>query len=200
MKYSTNPPRRLRATGPRRALAVLALGILGAGLGTAPAVAAPGDWETEHSEWGETTEDTCGIEGLTVQDVGSGDSRIRFVARGADDLQHFESYSVDTDVYTNLANDRSVSVVENRYGRDVTVTDNGDGTLTVIELFSGHKTVYDADGNVLERAAGSVMVELVWDHAGTPADRDDDEFVSFRFLRSSGDQLDFCDDVIPALT
>ena len=141
-------------------LAVVALGMLATGLGTAPAAADPGDWETEHFAWGETMEDTCGIAGLTVEDVGSGESRTRLVARGADELQHLEEYAVDTDVYTNLANGRSVSVVENRYGRDVTVTDNGDGTLTVVELFSGHQTVYDADGNVLERAAGSVMVTV----------------------------------------
>jgi hypothetical protein len=178
-------------------LAIVALGMLGAGLGTAPAVANPGGWEEQHFEWGETVEDFCDVPGLTVEDAGSGDSRSRTVVRGG--LQYTEGHSVDTDVYTNLANGRSVTSVENRHDRDLSVTDNGDGTLTVIYHATANTIVYDDDGNVIARDAGSVTVESVWDHQGTVQDRSDDEPLSFTFLRSTGHGYDFCGVLVPAL-
>ncbi len=83
---------------------------------------------------------------------------------------------------------RAVTKVDNPNDRDIHVTDNGDGTLTVIYLAAGTNTVYDDEGNVIAHAAGSVTVEAVWDHAGTVTDRSDDEPISFTFLRSSGSE------------
>ena len=179
--------------------AVLAAGLLASGLGIGSAGAADG-WETEHFEWGETLEDTCDIPGLTVEDAGSGVSRTRTVLQGPLMLPHLEEHALDTDVYTNLANGRSATLVEQRYGRDALVVANDDGTLRVVELFSSTRTLYDDQGTVLARAAGSASVEIVWDDAGTPSDRDDDEFLSFAFLRSAGTGIDLCEDVIPAIT
>jgi hypothetical protein len=179
-------------------LAVVALGVLGAGLGTAPAVASPGGWEEQHFEWGETVDDFCDVAGLTVEDVGSGDSRLRTVVRGG--LPYTEGHSVDTDVYTNLANGLSVTNVQGRQERDLSVTDNGDGTLTVIYHATATNTAYDDQGNVIARDAGSVTVESVWDHQGTVQDRSDDEPLSFTFLRSTGHRYDFCGVLVPALT
>ena len=196
MMHSTKPLGTLRTTG--RGLGVLALGVLGLGLGAAPAAASPGGWETLHFEWGETTEDTCDVAGLTVEDVGSGDSKLRTLLRGG--LEYSESHSVDTDVYTNLANGRSATFVDERYDRDLDVTDNGDGTLTVIYFATSTKTVYDDHGSVIARGAGSVTVESVWNHQGTITDRDDDEPLSFTFLRRSGSQVDFCGVLVPAIT
>jgi hypothetical protein len=180
------------------AVALGVLGVLGAGLGTAPSVASPGGWEEQHFEWGETVEDFCDVQGLTVEDVGSGDSRSRTVVRGG--MQYDEGRSVDTDVYTNLATGRSVTNVQVRNERDLAVTDNGDGTLTVIYHATATNTAYDDQGNVIARDAGSVTVESVWDHQGTVQDRGDDEPLSFTFLRSTGHRYDFCGVLVPALT
>jgi hypothetical protein len=45
-------------------LAVVALGMLGTGLGTTPAVASPGGWEEQHFEWNETIGDSCDVPGI----------------------------------------------------------------------------------------------------------------------------------------
>ncbi len=171
--------------------AVLVSG-MAAGAAVMPAAAAtPGEWETNHNEWGEVIEDTCGVPGLTVRDEGSGDSRDRFVLRGG--LPYFEGHSVDTDVLTNLATGESVRVVEQRNDRDIHVTDNGDGTLTTQYLASGVRVMYDQDGNVIDRGAGSVLVEAIWDHAGTPSDPNDDEGpLDIQFQRESGRDIDIC--------
>jgi hypothetical protein len=172
---------------------------LAIGLGP-PASADDGAWETGHFEWGETIEDFCDVPGLTVEDVGSGDSRFRTLLRGPAELPYEAEHSVDTDVYTNLANGTSVTVVEHRHGRVIDVTDNGDGTLTITLVNAGHRVMTNDAGEVIARAAGSVEIRTVWDHAGTPSDRDDDEFLSFEFVRSSGSELDLCGAAVPAIT
>lgn len=177
--------------------AVVVTGIAAAAAVMPAAAATPGEWETNHNEWGEVTEDTCDVPGLTVRDEGSGDSRDRIVLRGG--LPYFQGHSVDTDVYTNLANGKSVRVVEKRNDRYTHVTDNGDGTLTVLYLASSVKVMYDQDGTVIDRGAGSVSVKGIWDHGGTPSDPDDDQPISFNFLRSSGSGIDFCTNLIATI-
>ena len=177
--------------------AVLVTGMAAAAAVMPAAAATPGEWETNHNEWGEVTQDTCDVPGLTVRDEGSGDSRDRFVLR--DNLPYFEGHSVDTDVYTNLATGESVRVVQQRYDRDTHVTDNGDGTLTVMYLASAVNVMYDQEGTVIDRGAGSVSVEAIWDHAGTPSDPDDDQPVAFNLLRSSGRDIDFCADLVATI-
>src|SRR5688572_19866680 len=137
----------------RTGIAVVALTMLGAGLGAAPAVANPGGWEEQHFQWGETMENFCEVAGLTVEDVGSGDSKSRTVLRGG--LPYTQGFALDTDVYTNLANNLSATVLSQRNEREFKVTDNGDGTLTVIYQAESVTTVYDDQGNVLDRSAGS---------------------------------------------
>ena len=175
---------------PLARAAVVAAAIAATATVMPAAAATPGEWETNHNEWGDVFEDFCDVPGLTVRDEGSGDSRDRYSLRNG--LPYFEGHSVDTDVYTNLANGKSVSVVEQRNDRSVHVTDNGDGTLTVRYLASGVNVMYDQDGNVLDRGAGSVSVDATFDNGGTPSDPSDDEPFAFDFLRSSGRDIDFC--------
>jgi hypothetical protein len=175
--------------------------LLAAGLGVAPAAtASTGGWQTGHFEWGEITEDTCDVPGLTVEDVGSGDSRFRVLLRGPAELPYEAEHSLDTDIYTNLANEKSAKVVEQRNGRAVSVTDNGDGTITVVYVNDSLNVMYDGAGNVIGRAAGSISVTTLWDAAGTPSNRDDDQFLSLHFDRRSGTELDFCGALVPAIT
>jgi hypothetical protein len=186
----------------------VALGVLGAGLvtglatgpatglGTAPALAS-GPWEQRHFEWGETIVDFCDVPGLTVEDAGSGETRSRTVVRGG--VDYGLGRSIDTDVYTNLANGRSVTNVQHRHDEDY-VTDNGDGTVTLHYFAVARNTAYDDDGNVIARDAGTVTVESVWDQNGTPDNVDDDFPLSFEVLKSTGKRYDFCGVLVPALS
>jgi hypothetical protein len=141
-------------------------------------------------------EDFCDVPGMTVGDVGSGVTRSKTVVRGG--VEVALGHSVDTDVYTNLENGRSVTNVQTRNDEDY-VTDNGDGTLTLHYFAVARNTAYDDQGNVIARDAGTVTVESVWDQMGTPDNPDDDQPLSFEVLKRTGQRYDFCAVLVPAL-
>jgi hypothetical protein len=97
--------------------------------------------------------------------------------------------------------DRWVTSVENSTFNDVNVTDNGDGTLTILVLGAGNFVTYDQTGKAIARNPGRVFFEVVVDHAGTPQDPTDDEFLEDRLVReSTGLNDDFCEAAVPVLT
>jgi hypothetical protein len=109
-----------------------------------------------------------------------------------------------TDTLTNLANGKTFTQVFNTVVKDLKVTDNGDGTLTIIALATGSLKVYGPDGRLLFNDPGQVRFELVLDHAGTPTDPSDDVELSFRMIRESTGRNDlvdhdFCTDVQNAI-
>jgi hypothetical protein len=83
--------------------------------------------------------------------------------------------------WTNVATGDFVTVVGSYRGGDLRVTDNGDGTLTVISKHTDNWATYDQDGTGIAgaRRAGLTSFELLFDNAGTPTDPSDDEFVAF---------------------
>ncbi len=86
-------------------------------------------------------------------------------------------------------------------GKDLSVTDNGDGTLTVIQLSTGNATVYDSSGKAIGRNPGQVRIEFVVDHNGTPDFPPDDILLSETLIKgSTGRSDDFCEVAVPALT
>jgi hypothetical protein len=104
-------------------------------------------------------------------------------------------------VITNPANDKSVTSVTKVIERDLRVTDNGDGTLTILILATGNAVVYREDGRAIGRDPGQIRLGLVVDHGGTPSDPSDDEDLSFRVVReSTGRSDDFCEAAVPALS
>lgn len=117
--------------------------------------------------------------GLTLQD--SGDVHGSFVGtrRGSDGLAYFTENVHGTITTTNLANDLSYTQVFNEGHRDLQVTDNGDGTLTVTVLATGGARVYGPDGKIVARNPGQVRFQLLIDNGGTPGDPTDDEFLEF---------------------
>jgi hypothetical protein len=52
--------------------------------------------------------------------------------------------------------------------KDLRITDNGDGTLTILVLATGNAVVYDENGKAIARNPGQVRFELLIDHGGTP--------------------------------
>ena len=102
---------------------------------------------------------------------------------------------------TNLANRKTISDDTRGISKDVDVTDNGDGTLTVTVLATGNFTVYGADGNAIARDPGQVRFELLIDHSGTPTDPSDDvEIVGGLANGSTGRSDDFCEAAVEALS
>jgi hypothetical protein len=129
------------------------------------------------------------------------DIRVHAVAHGRDRLVYFLQHGTETDVLTNLENDKSVSSFARVIEKDLRVTDNGDGTLTVLILATGNAVLYDEDGKAIARNPGQIRLELLIDHGGTPNDPSDDEVLSEELVRgSTGRSDDFCEAAVAALS
>ena len=106
------------------------------------------------------------------------DGRFQAGARGTDGLIYFAEHVAFTSVLTNLANGNKVTDKGRVLTKDLSVVDNGDGTLT-IEVLTGPFTLYGPDGKAIARDPGQVRFAFVVDHGGTPTDPTDDTEVEF---------------------
>jgi hypothetical protein len=106
--------------------------------------------------------------------------------------------------FTNVANGKTVTAVFNNVVKDLKVTDNGDGTLTILVLATGSDKWIGPDGKLLFNDPGQIRFEVLIDDGGTPTDPSDDEFIADLGLvkgstgRNDTQDLDFCTDIIQA--
>lgn len=158
--------------------------------------------ETFHNETTRIENNFCGVPGLTVEFTRVTDGRIHVVPHGRDGLAYFSFHIKGTDVVTNLANDKTVTATSTVTDKDLRVTDNGDGTLTILVLTTGNAVLYDEDGKAIARNPGQERIEILVDHAGTPTDPSDDTFLEFLGVvkESTGRTDDYCAAAVPALT
>ena len=99
-----------------------------------------------------------------------------------------------------MANGETATTVASNKYVDHKVTDNGDGTLTVMGEYIGTIVVYNGDGRVIGRAAGILgSFEVIYDHGGTPTDPSDDVFLEFKDLGSAGKMVDLCATIVPVI-
>ena len=164
--------------------------------------AKPLEHMTFHNEGTFIEEDFCDVPGLTVQQDNVADIRALLNSHGPDGLVYFHANIHVTTVYTNLANGNTVTEVGQAVDKDLRVTDNGDGTLTILVLSTGNIAVFGPDGKALARNPGQVRFAFDVDHAGTPTDPFDDVEIdgSFQVVKeSTGRTDDFCAAVLPVL-
>lgn len=149
----------------------------------------------------EEVENFCGFEGLTVEFVTHTVGRFHVVSRGRNQLPYFGANLKITEVVTNVDNGNSVMSTATTRDKDQRVTDNGDGTFTVLVLATGNAVLYGPDGKAIARNPGQVRFELLIDNNGTPTNPDDDEFLEFlgEVKGSTGRSDDFCEAAVPAL-
>jgi hypothetical protein len=158
--------------------------------------------ESFHEEDTIVFENFCDVPGMTVQLAFAVDGRVHAVQHGQQEAPYFIEHVKETDVFTNLANDKSVSVFTNPMTKDLRITDNGDGTITILVLATGNAALYGEDGKALARNPGQIRFEILIDTAGTPSDPSDDEFLAFLGVvkGSTGRSDDFCAAAVPALS
>ncbi len=185
-----------------RLVAILALGAVAPGVFAGVASAGKASPDAFHDEGTFVRDDFCGVPGLDVRVNFGIDLRVHVVRRGRDQLAYFLQHGTRTETLTNLANGRSVTSIARVTEKDLRVTDNGDGTLTVLVLATGNATLYGADGKAIARNPGQVRFELLVDDGGTPSDPSDDEVIDFLGVvkPSTGRSDDFCQAAVPALT
>jgi hypothetical protein len=208
MRTSRVVSERPSAKGRSIGAALAALACLGSAVtvlaGTASAE--PPGRETFHEETTEVIDDFCDSPGLTVQLERTVDVRGSAQARGQEGLIYFLEHIVLEEVLTPVVAGEpvpgeSLRVVERTLTKDLKVTDNGDGTLTVLMLATGTSTLYDSSGKAIARNPGQVRFETLLDHAGTPADPADDvEISQVQVKGSTGRSDDYCEAIIDQLT
>jgi len=156
--------------------------------------------ETIHEEFEFVDENFCDA-GLEVEIAVVLDIRVHAVPRGRQRLVYFLQHGTETNVFTNLANGTSLRSFGRVIEKDLRVTNNGDGTLTVLLLATGNATLYGENGKAIARNPGQIRIELLIDHGGTPNDPSDDEVLAEEVVKgSTGRSDDFCEAAVPALT
>jgi hypothetical protein len=169
-------------------------------ISTAPASAKPVERGEFHDVFTGVIDDFCDVPGFTVAFEFVVDGRFSWKSRGRDGLLFYMEHATSSQTTTNLANGLSVVEKTRVVDKDLHVTDNGDGTLTVVILITGPSTLYGPDGKAIARNPGQVRFELVVDHGGTPTDPSDDVELSFTQIKgSTGRSDDYCTAVIDTI-
>jgi hypothetical protein len=192
----------MRHSRELRLSALLALGAAVAVMFATAASAKQVVREPIHDEGTDVISDFCDVPGLTVDYAFVVDGRLKSGPHGRDRLDYFLEHSTVTEVFTNPANDKSITGVTKFIQKDLRVTDNGDGTLTVVFFSTGNAVTYGANGKAIARNPGQVRFELLVDHGGTPTDPSDDTEIGEPVLvkGSTGRSDDFCEAAVPALS
>jgi hypothetical protein len=158
--------------------------------------------DTFHEEFIQRVRNFCGVSGLTVRQNVTVDGRYTVKTHGPDQLPYYQNHVRIRAVHTNVATNEDVTETLTVMEKDLRVTNNGDGTLTILVLGTGNATVHDENGTAIARNPGQIRYEILVDHGGTPSDPSDDEFLEFLGVvkESTGRTDDFCAAVVPAIT
>ena len=173
------------------------------GLAAAAVLAAPaaaGAKPLEHDHFHDEVHETIDDCGLTLQHDGVSDGHFLFRSHGPDGFAYEGEHVRGTDTFTNLANGHTIVITYRSSSKDLRVTDNGDGTLTILGQGAGNFVVSGSHSPVVLRDPGMTRVEVLIDHAGTPTDPSDDEFLEFlgvvKGQTGRNDIGDFCEDFL----
>lgn len=170
---------------------------------TGPAWAKPLERVHFHDSGSEVIEEFC--PGLTVRSDFAVDGTFLLNPHGPDGLAYGSEHVHGTDSLTNLANDKTITEVFNVTSKDLKVTDNGDGTLTILVLATGSSKWYGPDGQFLFTNPGQTRFEVLIDHGGTPTDPTDDQFLEFLGVvkgstgRNDLTDENFCDQILSVI-
>jgi hypothetical protein len=182
----------------RRYTRGIALGLAATAVLAVPAAA--GAKPLEHDHFHDEVHETIDDCGLTLQFDRVLDGHFLFNPHGPDGLAYGAEHVRGTDTFTNLTNGHTMVVTYSFSSKDLRVTDNGDGTLTILGQGAGNFVSSGSHSSVVLRSTGIQRVEVLIDHAGTPTDPSDDEFLEFlgvvKEQTGRHDIGDFCEDFL----
>jgi len=151
-----------------------------------------------HDAGSEVFDDFCGMDGVVHDFDVQGISHAE--GHGTAQLAYFMDNFHGWESFTNPDTGDAYVHVFNVVIHDWKVTDNGDGTLTVVSMGAGGDKWYASNGSLALHDTGTVRFAGLLDHNGTPANPDDDVFLEDLGVvkPSTGtndtDGRDFCDD------
>ncbi|GAA3667955.1 hypothetical protein GCM10022237_29820 [Nocardioides ginsengisoli] len=139
------------------------------------------------------TSDVYDCNGTLAQDSVEISGNFLFNQRGSSPFPYYRESVSGSVTTTNLATGGTFTNVFNANSRDHTITDNGDGTITITTFASGGGRYYDTNGNFVLKDPGQTRFAIDIDYNGTPGNPDDDVVVpdSFRIVRPSTGHSDF---------
>jgi hypothetical protein len=160
----------------------------------APASARKIDGGTFHDEDTFTVEAFCGVADLDVEGHVTADGRFLARLQGPDSIVYFMDNTRVVLEWTNLATGQHATDIQPRTtAKDLRITDNGDGTITIIALLTGGGQLYGDDGRLIAKDDGQIRIESVVDYNGTLSDPSDDtELSSELIFGSTGTNDDYC--------
>jgi hypothetical protein len=177
--------------------------VLAGALGPAPAAAAPIDKGHFHDVFTEPVDFCPGVHAERAVDVSGS---FVFVKRGPG-LAYYSESVHGTQVFTNLDTGGTLTEIFNVHSKDLKVTDNHDGTLTILVLATGSDRYYDSHGRFVLNDPGQIRFTILVDDNGTPGDPFDDEEIegSFQLVKGSTGRndtqgRDFCADLVTFTT
>ena len=150
-------------------------------------------------------DEVCGVPVTTTADIINND-QIRLAHSG---FPLFMRTGRVTVTWTNPVTGKSVSnFFAGGLSKDLTVVDNGDGTITVRTAITGvPEKITQANGKPMIMDVGRLVIVSVINYNGTPTDTSDDVTISTDVESISGPHPDlqsdftlFCQVVVPALT
>lgn len=149
------------------------------------------------------TDDPYSCDGLPAQDSGDISGNFVFNQRGSSPFPYYRESVHGTFVTTNLLTGGTFTQVFTSNGQDHVITDNGDGTITIMVNAAGGWRAYDRVGKLVLKDPGNFRFSFDIDYGGTPGDPSDDTEVdgSFQVVRDSTGRndtegRDFCADVL----
>ena len=124
--------------------------------------------------------------------------------KGQSPFPYFASNFKFHEVYTNLENGKTFTLLTVGRDADQRIVDNGDGTITITFQSVGRTHVIGPDGDRLFSDSGQFRFVAVLDYNGTPGDPEDDVELSFELVKDVGHagtaDRDFCEDLVTFLS
>ena len=143
-----------------------------------------------HDEFSDTDPNFCDA-GLAVDFAATVDGRFQVNTRRPGGFGYYLEHVSVVNVFTDQATGQTATDIQpNTVGKDLTITDNGDGTLTIVVLLTGGARTYGDDGSLIARNSGQVRFENVVDAVTF------EEISSELIFGSTGTNDDFCEAVL----
>jgi hypothetical protein len=161
---------------------------------TAPASAQKVGGGTFHDEDTFTVQNFCDVPGLDVEGHITLDGRFLARLQGPDSIVYFMDNTRSVIEWTNLATGQTATDISRMTtSKDLSITVNDDGTITLIVLLTGSGQLYGDDGRLIAKGDGQIRIGDVIDYNGTLSDPSDDTEVSSELIfGSTGTNDDYC--------
>jgi hypothetical protein len=93
------------------------------------------------------------------------DGRYQVNDRGPGGLDFFLGKTTVVNVFTDQATGQHATDIQpNTVSKDLKLTDNGDGTITILLLLTGGGRTYGHEGDLIAKNSGQARFEIVYDY------------------------------------